>query len=217
MATRILPREIEVEEYCWGEIYKGSKPALVAAGLAEPRRFPGDPGNNKVMQTFYEGDRKTVVRRASKTKYHVWLECSKEEEANRLAKAKAEKARRVEAERQLGLRRALKQALDALPKSKAEYMAWFERISIPALNECLGAARNGSGGYRCSAHSVSEIEGALHDVVEALRAAEITFDSRARRKLEDGVRMMELRADPAFAAFMQSMSDKPIDPGLAAE
>jgi hypothetical protein len=46
---------IVIERVNWGCFYKGSKEALIAAGLATAEQFPGMPGRGSTSVTLYKG------------------------------------------------------------------------------------------------------------------------------------------------------------------
>jgi hypothetical protein len=46
---------VVIQRTNWGCIYKGSKEALIAAGLATAEQFPGMPGRGATSVTLYKG------------------------------------------------------------------------------------------------------------------------------------------------------------------
>ena len=72
-AARERREEVAVEGYSWGTAYTGGREALIAAGLAKPEYFPGEPGCGKTTTDFRpkDGGRKFTVSRRSKYLYVV--------------------------------------------------------------------------------------------------------------------------------------------------
>lgn len=84
---------VKVEEFHWGEIFKGSEAALVASGLVQSEWLPGKPGNNKTSNVVVFEDGKTRVlvgmgrstgdhisiKRLAKDRYEVYKDYSEAE------------------------------------------------------------------------------------------------------------------------------------------
>lgn len=48
----IMTQPFRASPYRWGDFYRGTRDQLISTGLVKPEWFPGQPGNNKVIQTI---------------------------------------------------------------------------------------------------------------------------------------------------------------------
>lgn len=193
--TQTLPTGVEVTECDWGRLYKGTRDALLASEIGVELRFPGDPGNRKVSQTYRLDGLEINVRKSSRGRFAVHVPVAREEQEKRRAL------------RQLAQRRAhLTEQMNALPASSAEYRAWLERSSSRYLSLMLDCAAKGAGGYRLSRESIGEVGDALHDLTEALQRATIVLDRKKRGETLAIYRSEIAKVDPLFATFLATVT-----------
>lgn len=195
MATRNITREITVEDFTWGLIYEGPRDELVAAGLADPSKFPGDPGNRKTIQRYRVGEREVSIQKAGrKGLFSVSVSYSEEEQRLRYAAAEAQREREGH-----------QRDLDALPASGADFLGRLERIACSALGFVEGYARNGEGGYRLSDESMVDVLDAMGELVAAIRDSRAVLDKGKRAEQVERIRAKIAQAaprDPAFGQFL---------------
>lgn len=113
--TPIAPalHDLKVERFHWGDLYTGTKEALIAAGHAADGQFPGDPGRASTSCSYYangEPCRRGVANRESVLKlvrygekFQAWVTVNEEEQKRRRANRDAadewrKKAAEAEAE-----------------------------------------------------------------------------------------------------------------------
>ena len=127
-----------------GKRYRGTKTALIAAGLIKPEWFPGLPGNAKTsvrvgmvngeMRVLRRYDKRTAEQRehgnisisiATKREFDVWMHFGKEE----LDRRKEERERRLLKQEIEKLHAEKKRKLELAPKFyKARFRTYCEPL-----------------------------------------------------------------------------------------
>jgi len=201
MAARNLTREITVQEESWGNIYTGPREALVAAGIADAAKFPGDPGNNKTSQRYLVNGARRRIERAAGGAFRVLAD---HDQATQLANLQAEKQRRA--------REAALSEAAAMPTSREEFRARLRQSADRYVFVFTGMANTGLGGYRVDPDSMYEIRMAALRLMEALDEAAIVFSPEARDRERALILEQSVGEDPAFTRFLERATTAPIDP-----
>lgn len=191
MATRNLTREITVEAYPCSDVYEGPRDALISAGLADPTKFPGDPGNRKTSQRYQVGGRVICIQRSRKGIYSVTISCTDEERSARLEDLKAQE-QREHAHR----------ALAALPQSPGAYIAIADRVISNSLALAMDFLEESGAGYHLSPDSMEDVRHAMQELIETVRESSVEIDTSARRTKVTEIRTTIARNDRSFAQFM---------------
>jgi hypothetical protein len=177
-----------VSEHCYGRTFVGTREALVAAGVVDDSKFPGDPGNPKSTVRYQDGDREVTVRK-------------------RYRSAKFEVLRRTTAEEEDACRAATAAAreLEKLPGSehafRAEAKARAETFAV-ALHQLVS---KGSGGYRFDSASVRELISASVNLVNVIAESHVVLDRPAREREIAAIKARASSADPTFRRFLRAV------------
>lgn len=203
MATRNLTREITVEEISWGNIYTGPREALVAAGLVDPSKFPGDPGNNKTSLRYStpEGLERRV-RLAKGGCYVVWAIDPPEVRCAKMEAARLEDARKAAIAK-----------VAAMPKNTQEFRERLRYSAQQFMFAFTGIANTGFGGYRVDPEAMYEIRVAALKLMEMLDEVAIVFSPEARDNERALILEHTLGEDPGFTRFLERATTAPSDPG----
>ncbi|MGE0357300.1 MAG: hypothetical protein AB7P08_10330 [Burkholderiales bacterium] len=187
---------LKIEEYSWGRIYRGRREAFLGAGLVREGHFPGDAGMPRWARAFDLGGRHVKIKRETSRLYSLWWSRT---EAEREAAAR-ERAR-------LEAFDALRAHVAALPASPAAYREEVRTQLIQPLVELVFRLVRPRGGYRFTAESRAQIDGALQAVAIAVQAAEVAFDAAARERELAGIydrHGATIPQDDAFERFLEA-------------
>jgi hypothetical protein len=199
--------------------YKGTKAALVAAGILADGWFPGDPGRNKTMIGFrklrglygHAPDRRDPgaidqVRRCSRDRFEVMRETTDAE--------LTEHAVRDAAREKLQRARAMESAsVEAMTSSREEFR---ERVQH-ALLVARYVARSADGGYSFDEDTWEAFHEALSEVETIVAAGVVEFSSARRAAKIAEIKAETAKADTGLQSFLKGIVDNHHDPMTADE
>ncbi len=123
MATWHLTCDVEVSDCRWGQIFRGTREALIAAGIAEARHFPAGllPKGKRAPTQLHQGRKIRVHRATRKGVFEIWRdEYSPEEQ--RAADEREQQARAAARRESLKLPRyPIGYATSLLARLRARY------------------------------------------------------------------------------------------------
>jgi len=192
-----LPPGVTCEaKHHWGNVYRGTREALVAAGLMPDGGFPGDPGMRRTMRRLEHGGRQVHVERLSPRRLEVrWTYTQDERDA--LAR---ELARRQAFE-------AVRAHVAALPDCASGYREeTMHRLRCLAEETAIDLCRR-RGGYRFDDAARRAIGQAFGELARVVTGAAVTFDPAARDREVAGIYdrlASRIPQDDAFERFLQT-------------
>lgn len=199
--------------------YKGTKAALVAAGILADGWFPGDPGRNKTMIGFrklrglygHAPDHRDPgaidqVRRCSRDRFEVMRETTDAELAEHAAARECEESvREARGTARERLRRAQateSACIEAMANGPEEFR---ERIQHSLL-VARYTARRADGGYLFDAETWERFDEAMAAVEEVVAGGTVAFSAVRRAAQIAEIKAETAKADTGLQSFLKSLS-----------
>jgi hypothetical protein len=190
---------VSVQIFDWGRIFKGTRDALIGAGLAAPDWFPGEPGQFKTIGYRRPGDNSCFVSRTSKNRFELRLRFTESELQARRERFELDQAQQQE-----------RRELAALPASHAEYRKRVEGSFLEYMRFFeLSALVDGNSGYRYAPEAVQAFHEGVAELLQVLRESRTLFDARQRERYISGVRARTAKADVALQGFLENVVKEP--------
>jgi hypothetical protein len=186
--------ELLVGRYPHLDVYRGTREELIGAGLIRVGMFPGDPGRNKIAQTYRLPHRVCVTRR-SRSKFDVHIEVDAHEYARRIeAEQRDQAARAAAAEAQ--------RKRETLPVHADDYRRHMRRCASVLASGLERSLLEDGAGFRFDDASRDRIEEALYDLRAALEEGRIVFDRQERAQRLLAIQGEHAKADAVLQAFL---------------
>lgn len=183
---------LKVEAYYWGDVYRGSREALIAAGIVGDGAFPGDPGRGKYSVTIAAPCGKIRICRVSRARFEVHVPVDEQESEARVAREqRANEARRVLSYRQIASN--ANHARRALHGMAAGSLAAHLR-TLQHSNELIG--------FRFEEETLTAYASALHEALDILRAGRVIKDRAALDAELTRLRHEVAQADAGFQRML---------------
>lgn len=137
--------QVEVKRFCTE--YTGTADQIVGAGVAQLDQFPGQPGRGKTCATYRDGEpvpmgacvprdeRYVQIRRYGKSKFHVHVGHSQEQEDAYDERIERERQVAQQAEAYRAAKQDAERSLQAMPTSVPDYRA----VSVRHLDTIFNA------------------------------------------------------------------------------
>lgn len=200
--TRVR-RGLEVMECYWGHIYTGTEDELIATGNFRAEWFSREmkPGRYCFKQVV-EGREIAIVRR-SKFRFDAHWNFTE-----------AERAQYEEVESQRKAADNFNRAVACLPKSALAFKASFVRkiqVEAQVFLEFAGPKGEYRGGFLFAEHSLSAIEDAFDDLIEAIDDASVVYSEADRQRGAAALRLKYCgdNLDPAACKFVDRLRQLP--------
>lgn len=184
-------------------IYRGTREALLAAGVARPEWFPDGEKKWKASRTMRGVQGRKTTLRALLGSADFVLTISPTHEEWRASRAAAENVLR---EDERAIRKA-REAIDKLPRDSEAFRADLLNFACNVKGFIAGYASRAHGGYAMTAEGREAIEAAMENLRAAIEVAEITYSAKARAVEETCIRARALGSDVGFERFMGKALD----------
>lgn len=189
MATQEFSAGVTREACFWGDVYSGTREALLAAGLVETPWFPGEPGQKKTVGCGRRGGLIIKVRRTGKNKFDAYVPCGDEE---RNARETAECVRRE---------------LDEIPISIRDFRERVLGRMKTNIGACVYAALEGEHGYIYSPEARERIKNAIFGLANLLATERIELDPTARAASITAIHAMAAKENAPLQAFLRGIAE----------
>ena len=215
-----IPQDVKVERFIWGEIYTGTKGALIAAGIAADGQFPGDPGRG-VASCSYTGDgtssrssgaAKTVltIQRYGK-KFKSWVRVNEEEQTRRCAvRDGATEWRKKAAEAETEVKREADK-LAELPATGEDWAFQAAQTFWAVWNVFYRQymqSKPDAAGYRFTWADRDVLEGLADGIYAEIRDAEPQFDAARRMQKVTEARAKAAKVDLPLQQLLLAAESK---------
>lgn len=199
-ASAILPEGVVREDWSWCSAYTGSLAALLEGGYARAEQFPGQPGNGKVMVTFYRGERVRKgasprrdehylqIRRASAGRFTVTVGVPEKEERIRAAQ------------------RREKYDLEAIVQSHEQYRARVSETADIMLGSVLHSLiPTNEHGYCFDDDTIDRVVDCVQEAMAAIRAGRTLFSEDRHRACVMSVKAKTAKSDASLQTFLSNL------------